>query len=235
MKTLLSNLSDDPDQFHDCLNKFVLIFEHFQCLLILLDYKVDEDHISILSSKTTKAELSGIANDIFTCTSGIACFRNIFYGLANIFPRKLKFGIDEKSYYEIIESYGNIEKCHREYNINILSLMEYKKINKIEEYDGFCTDIYPNRIVKQSVFRIPIEEIIKCSLEKRAQSASSHNNSSPESPLIFVIDCATIFFTHPEVSGLIERIQSDIQSGNLILILTNSLAKYAMGGSVTKE
>ncbi|MBS4166336.1 MULTISPECIES: hypothetical protein [unclassified Neochlamydia] len=221
--------------FQACQNKFILVFEHFQQLQILYKREEIETIPEVLNSQPTP---EGVISNGYTFTSGIACFGNITEGLLQMFaegpsqpdgePCKPSVIFDTNSYYEISESTGGLKDCLKErFSCQTAQLSNFETIPNLENYDVIFTDIYPNRVVRLVIEEIKVKEIIKKILEKRASSSAAHNDKRP---LAMVLDCATTFFMHEEVRSLVEEFATPINEGKLILILTNSLAKYGQLG-----
>ncbi|BBI16803.1 hypothetical protein [Neochlamydia sp. S13] len=234
IKKHLSQLS--YNNFQDCQNKFILVFEHFQQLQILYKREEIETIPEVLNSQPTP---KGVVSNGYTFTSGIACFGNITEGLLQMLaegshqpdgePLKPSVIFDTNSYYEISESTGGLKDCLKErFSCQTAQLSNFETIPDLENYDVIFTDIYPNRVVRLVIEEIKVKEIIKTILEKRDSISVTHKDN--KRPLAMVLDCATTFFMHEEVRSLVEEFETPINEGKLILILTNSLAKYGQLG-----
>ena len=216
--------------FQENLSRFHLAVDYIQYLLIFFKIDRSKETLIELLNKSSPLINQDIDKQSFTFTSGIACYGNISDALITLFKNDSNNHspnayFEEKSYYELTESHGSLRKCMEGYfKCTVQSLTEFKTIENLVEQDIIFTDLYPNRVVFKSVKKIEIEDIINYILKTRL--------SKPEkkSPLVVVVDCATTFFIHEEFQNLLSNLGPSIKDGKLILILTNSFAKYFMGG-----
>lgn len=207
--------------FQQCFMNFKLIIEHVHYLLIFYETKSTHTlskHLNDLESNA--ADLKKIDKKDFTFTSGVACYPNIADVLKIAFEEvKPNVTFEEKSYYELTESNKSLKAWMQKYftcKMQCFTDSPIESIENIENQDIIFTDLHPNRVVYPFVKTIEIVEIIQYILRKREKSF----------PFVIVIDCATTFFFTPEVQELLKKLHDEVESGKLIIILTNSFAKF---------
>lgn len=213
----LSSLS-----FQDCLVGFHLIIENIQFLLIF--FKVEQPKtLAQFLNNTHPYVKPEIDKQTFTFTSGIACYGNIADGLSKLFAFTPYVTLEAKSYYELTESTGSLRSCMEgSFHCHTTSLTNYSEIENLSNQNIIFTDRYPNRVVFKSVERIEIEKIITFIL--------NDSNRQTAHPLVVIIDCSTSFFMHEEFQKLLTDFSLEIEDGRLIVLFTNSFAKYVMSG-----
>jgi hypothetical protein len=198
--------------------------QHIQNLFIYFKSS-DNQSLSILINGLKPTVSNDIQKFTITRTSGIACYRVIVDLLLKLYASKRpKATFDKKSYYELVKGEGSLRECMQSlFECSTKYLSDYETIVGIEEQDIIFLDHCPNRVVYQEVKKLDIEKIIKYLLKRR-------RDKSIDSPLTIVLDCATSFFMLDEIQQLLKNLTWAIKSGELIMVLANSFAKYLSNG-----
>lgn len=227
MRKIKNSIKDlQKCSFQKCLSKFHLTFDYIQYLFIFFKIDKTETLNQLLNNSSPKVN-EHVDKQSFTFTSGIACYGNIADELTRIFSPgyQPKVCFEETSYYELTKSNGSVRKCMEgRFHCRVNSLIDFETIKDLAEQDIIFTDLYPNRVVFESVKKIEVEKMIKFILDQRSK------NSTKKYPLVVVIDCATTFFMHQEFQNLLDNLSESIEKGDVIGLLTNSFVKYTMGG-----
>jgi hypothetical protein len=213
--------------FQYIFNKFTLIFESISFLFIFFENTTPSLRKVIQNLPPYVNSNENVIKESFCATSCMSALGYIAEGLAEIYvdrenDKKGKALFMAGSYYEFMVEGGLKDYITHNFDVEKDFSLESDMKNILPDHDVLFTDLHPNAVTLPIVKTIPVRKLIEYAMVNRTK----------ERPFTLALDTSTTLFFHQEIGKIIndDKIIKYIESGQLLLAVTGSLAKFPIGG-----